>query len=73
MLAKVKRMDTVVTNENCTQEEIKLTFYKESLVFPSPLKRVSDYIYKTIILHVVLHGCETWSLYTKRGAQTKDA
>ena len=28
-------------------------------------------IYKTIILPVVLYGCETWSLYIKGGIQAK--
>jgi hypothetical protein len=31
-------------------------------VIPSPLKNIKIKIYKTIILSVVLYGCETWSL-----------
>jgi hypothetical protein len=36
------------------------TFY-----FPVPYKKLKIKIYKTVILPVVLYGCETWSLTLK--------
>jgi hypothetical protein len=36
-------------------------FGPESFVFPPALWECEGYIYKTIILLVVLYGCETWS------------
>jgi hypothetical protein len=32
------------------------------LVFPCHIKKLNINIYKTVILPVVLYGCETWSL-----------
>jgi hypothetical protein len=43
-----------------------LPFSPEPSVFSSPVKNVKVRIYITIILPVVLYGCETWSL-TLRG------
>jgi hypothetical protein len=34
----------------------------KSFFFPSHIKKCKDYLYKTVILPVVLYGCETWSL-----------
>jgi hypothetical protein len=39
-----------------------LSFSPESFVFPSHIKNLTIKIYKTVILPVVLYGCETWSL-----------
>jgi hypothetical protein len=39
-----------------------LQFGPEPSVFSSAVKNVKIKIYKTIILPVVLYGCETWSL-----------
>jgi hypothetical protein len=39
-----------------------LLFSPKSLVFPSHIKNLKIKIYKTVILPVVLYGCETWSL-----------
>jgi hypothetical protein len=39
-----------------------LLFSPKSFVFPSYIKKLKIKIYKTVILPVVLHGCETWSL-----------
>jgi hypothetical protein len=39
-----------------------LSFGSEPSVFSSPVKNLKIRIYKTIILLVVLLGCETWSL-----------
>jgi hypothetical protein len=39
-----------------------LLFSPKSFVFPSHIKNLKIKIYKTVILPVVLYGCETWSL-----------
>jgi hypothetical protein len=40
-----------------------LLFSPESFVFPSHIKKPKNIkTYKTVILPVVLYGCETWSL-----------
>jgi hypothetical protein len=60
-----------VTNQNLIQEEIKRRlnsgnecYHSVRNLFSSCLlsKNVKLRIYKTIILPVVLYGCETWSL-----------
>jgi hypothetical protein len=60
-----------VTNANLIQEEIKRRLNSGNACYccvQNPLfshllsKNVKFTIYKTIILHVVLYGCETWSL-----------
>jgi hypothetical protein len=42
--------------------ECLLSFTPKSFVFPYHKKQLKIKIYKTIILPVVLCGCETWSL-----------
>jgi hypothetical protein len=39
-----------------------LSFSPKSFVFPSHTKNLKIKIYKTVILPVVLYGCETWSV-----------
>jgi hypothetical protein len=39
-----------------------LSFSPKSFVFPSHIKNLKIKIYKTVILPVVLYGCEAWSL-----------
>ncbi|KAJ4427781.1 hypothetical protein ANN_25434 [Periplaneta americana] len=60
-----------VTNINDTREEIKrrinmgnACYYSVEKILPSSLlsKNVKVRIYKTVILPVVLYGCETWTL-----------
>ena len=60
-----------LTNHNCIQEETKSrlkswnAYYKSvQNLLPSSLlsKNLKINIYRTLILHVVLYGCETWSL-----------
>jgi hypothetical protein len=66
-----KYLGTTVTNQNFIQEEIKRRLNSgnacyhsvQNLLSSSLLsKNVKVTIYKTIILLVVLYGCETWSL-----------
>jgi hypothetical protein len=65
---------TTVTNENLIQEEIKRRLNSGIAccqLVHNPLssrllsKNLKIRIYKTIILPVVLYGCETWSLILK--------
>jgi hypothetical protein len=42
--------------------ECLLLFSPKSFVLPSYIKNLKIKIYKTVILPVVLYGCETWSL-----------
>src|SRR5215469_16798133 len=69
-----KYLGTTLTNHNSIQEEIKSSlnlgnacYYSVRNLLSSSLlsKNLKIKIYRTIILPVVLYGCETWSL-TKR-------
>jgi hypothetical protein len=42
--------------------ECLLSFSPKYFVFPSNIKKLNIKIYKTVILPVVLAGCETWSV-----------
>ena len=66
-----KYLGTTLTNKNYIQEEIKsrlklrnACYYSVQNLFSSSLlsKKLKIKIYRTIILPVVLYGCETWSL-----------
>jgi hypothetical protein len=70
-VAKFKYLGTTLTDQKCMQEEIKSRLNSgnacyhsvQSLLSSCLLSRnVKAKIYKTIILPVVLYGCETWSL-----------
>jgi hypothetical protein len=70
-VSQFKCLGTTVTNQNLFQEEIKrrlnsgnACYHSVQNLLPSRLlsKNVQVRIYKTIILPVVLYGCETWSL-----------
>jgi len=64
-------LGTNVANHNSTQEEIKsrvksgnACYHSVQNLLSSSLlfKNIKTNIFKTIILPVVLYGCETWSL-----------
>jgi len=68
---ELKYLGTTLTNQNSTQEEIKsklnlgnVCYHSVQNLLSSNLlsKKLWIKIYRTIILPVVLHGCETWSL-----------
>ncbi|KAJ4449192.1 hypothetical protein ANN_00589 [Periplaneta americana] len=68
---KFKYLGATVTNINDTREEIKhrinmgnACYYSVEQILSSSLlsKNVKIRIYKTVILPVVLYGCETWTL-----------
>jgi len=67
----VDDLGTTLTNKNSIQEEIKsrlevgnACYYSVRNLLSSSLlsKKLKIKIYRTIILPVVLYGCETWSL-----------
>jgi hypothetical protein len=69
--AEFKYLGTTLTEQNCIQEEIKSRLNSgnacyhlvQSLLSSRMLSRnVKAKIYTTIILPLVLYGCETWSL-----------
>jgi hypothetical protein len=62
-------LGTTVTNQNLIQEKTKTrlnsgkaSYHSVQKVFCLLSKNVKIKIYKTIVLPVVLYGCETWSL-----------
>ena len=48
-----------------------LSFGAESFVFQFPIKNINIKIYRTIILPVVLYGCENWSLTLRDGRRLR--
>jgi hypothetical protein len=69
-VAKFRYLETTLTYKNSMYEEIKSRLNSEnvwyhsvqSLVFPPAVWECKVKIYNTVILPVVLYGCETWSV-----------
>jgi hypothetical protein len=80
-VAEFRYLGTTVTNQNLIQEEIKMKLNSGNACYHSVQNLLSSRllsinakirIYKTIILPVVLYGCETWPTYSVRCVQTFD-
>ena len=70
-MEEFKYLGTTLTNQNSIQKEIKSRLKLGNACYPSVQKLLSSSllsknlkikIHRTIILPVVLYGCETWSL-----------
>ena len=70
-MEEFKYLGTTLTNQNSFAEEIKSRLKSGNACYHSVQNLLSSRllsknleikIYRTVILHVVLNGCETWSL-----------
>jgi hypothetical protein len=62
---KFKYLGTTLTNQNDIRDEIQgMLAIIQSKIFCLPIsyKKLKIKTYRTVILPVVLYGCETWSL-----------
>ena len=79
-MEEFRYLGTTVTNQSSIQEEITSSLKSgnacyhsvQNLLSSSLLsKNLKIKIYRTIILLVVLYGCETWSLTFEGGTQAE--
>jgi hypothetical protein len=79
-VAKFKYLGTTLTNQNNILDEIeirlnswKACYYSVQNLLSSCLisEKLKIKIYRTVILPVVLYGCETWSLCKFRGFENR--
>jgi hypothetical protein len=79
-VAKFKYVGMTLTNENDSNYEIKsrlnsgnVCYHSVQNILSSRLisKQLTIKIYKTVILLVVLYGCETWSLALREEHKTE--
>jgi predicted ABC-class ATPase len=70
-MSQFKYLGTTAINQNLIQEEIKRRLSSVNACYRSVQSLLSSHlmsknlkmiIYKTMILSVILYGCETWSL-----------
>jgi len=73
-------LGTTLTNQNSIAEEIKSRLKSRNACYHSVQNLLSSRllsknlkikIYRTIILPVVLYGCETWSLTSQEGRKLR--
>jgi hypothetical protein len=79
-VAKFTYLETTLTDQNCIHEDIKSRLNSGNACYHSVQSLLSSHllsrnvkvkIYKTIILPVVLYGCETWSLTLREERRLK--
>jgi hypothetical protein len=79
-VSQFKYLETTVSIQNLIQEEIKRRLHSGNACYHSVQNLLSSgllsknlkiRIYKTIILSLVLYGCETWSLISMEGQRLR--
>jgi len=78
MVEQFQYLGTTLANQTFIWEEIKSRLKSGNARYPSVKNLLSSSflskdtkinVYRTIILHVVLYGCETWSLTLREGSR----
>ena len=79
-MGQLKYLRTTLTNQNSIQQEIKISLKSGNVCYHSvqnilSYRLLSENIqikkYRTVILPLVLNGCETWSLTLREGCRLK--
>jgi len=79
-VGQLKYLRTTLTNQNSIQQEIKISLKSGNVCYHSvqnilSYRLLSENIqikkYRTVILPLVLNGCETWSLTLREGCRLK--